>query len=90
MFLRKGEAIAADDLYLRMSAAARRIAVPTLLVRGLDSDAVSDAGVDDLIGLLPTVVVAEVDAAHMVAGDDNAIFVAATRRFLLELPSARP
>jgi pimeloyl-ACP methyl ester carboxylesterase len=88
-FLRHGEGVA-NDLHRRMSAAAQRIKVPTLLVRGLDSDVVSDAGVDDLIGLLPTAAVVEVAASHMVAGDDNAVFVAATTRFLLELPSTGP
>lgn len=52
--------------------AASRIRIPTLLVRGLLSDMVSDRGVASLHAQLPTLEVFEVaGAAHMVAGDKN-------------------
>jgi pimeloyl-ACP methyl ester carboxylesterase len=52
--------------------AATRIRVPTLLVRGLLSDIVSDRGVASLRSQLPALEVFEVaGAAHMVAGDKN-------------------
>jgi pimeloyl-ACP methyl ester carboxylesterase len=58
-------------------------AVPTLLVRGLRSDVVSDASVADFRALLPTIEVFDVAAAgHMVAGDDNDSFNRATMQFL--------
>jgi pimeloyl-ACP methyl ester carboxylesterase len=69
---------------LRESAA--RITVPTLLVRGLQSDVVSDASLEEARTTLPDATVAEVsDAGHMVAGDDNETFLDAIRAFLAKL-----
>lgn len=52
--------------------AAGRIAVPTLLVHGAQSDVVSSEGVDDLLYLIPHARHVEVaGAGHMVSGDDN-------------------
>ncbi len=59
----------------RMRAAAAGVRVPTLLVRGGLSDVVSDASVDDLRQLIPTLEVADIPSAgHMVAGDRNDVF----------------
>jgi pimeloyl-ACP methyl ester carboxylesterase len=67
----------------RLSDAARRIAVPTLLVRGMLSDIVSEAGAAELLELMPHATAIDVaGAGHMVAGDDNAIFVDHTTAFL--------
>jgi pimeloyl-ACP methyl ester carboxylesterase len=67
----------------RLSEAARRIAVPTLLVRGMLSDIVSEAGAAELLELMPHATAIDVaGAGHMVAGDDNAIFVDHTTAFL--------
>ncbi len=61
------------------------IDVPTLLVRGLLSDVVTDEGVDDLLSRIPTASVADVDgAAHMIAGDRNDAFSEAVLSFLRE------
>ena len=66
-----------------MCAAARNIAVPTLLVRGRMSDIVSDEGVRELQGLIPHAEVADVaEAGHMVAGDKNDAFNAAVIDFV--------
>jgi pimeloyl-ACP methyl ester carboxylesterase len=66
--------------------AAERITVPTLLVRGLQSDVVSDASLEEARSTLPKATVAEVtDAGHMVAGDDNETFLEAIRSFLEKL-----
>jgi pimeloyl-ACP methyl ester carboxylesterase len=54
--------------------AARRINVPTLLVRGSQSDIVSREEVAELLELIPSAQAVEVVAGHMVAGDDNDIF----------------
>lgn len=52
--------------------AARRIDVPTLLIRGAQSDVVSDAGVRELLELIPGSTHLDVSGAgHMVGGDDN-------------------
>ena len=53
-----------------------------MLVRGLESDIVSDEGVAHLRTLLPTLEVADVAAGHMVAGDNNDSFNTAITRFL--------
>ena len=59
----------------RLSAAARNVTVPTLLVRGRMSDIVSDESVRELRELIPQVEVVEVaGAGHMVAGDKNDAF----------------
>lgn len=59
----------------RMAAAARRVQVPTLLVRGHASDVVSDASVRELRELIPHAEVVDVaGAGHMVAGDRNDAF----------------
>jgi pimeloyl-ACP methyl ester carboxylesterase len=58
-------------------------AIPTLLIRGLRSEVVSDAGVDAFRLLLPTLQVADVaKAGHMVAGDDNDVFNEAALDYL--------
>ena len=67
----------------RMRAAARRLRVPTLLVRGSLSDVVSQAAADDFLSLLPSAEYLDVaNAGHMVAGDDNDAFNAAVIDFL--------
>jgi pimeloyl-ACP methyl ester carboxylesterase len=67
----------------RMTAAALRIRVPTLLVRGVQSDVVSAAGVDALRALIPQLETADVPgASHMVAGDRNDHFNLAVLSFL--------
>ena len=51
------------------------VRTPTLLVRGGHSDIVDDAGVEELLKLVPQPEVYEVpDAGHLVAGDRNAAF----------------
>jgi pimeloyl-ACP methyl ester carboxylesterase len=55
--------------------AARGVAVPTLLVRGAQSDVVGDDGTRELAALIPHVEIAQIaDAGHMVAGDSNDVF----------------
>lgn len=62
---------------------ARRSPPPLLLVRGLHSDVVSDAGVAAFRDLVPALEVADVaGAGHMVAGDRNDAFNAAVLDFL--------
>ena len=57
--------------------------IPVLLVRGLKSDVVSDAGVAAFLELLPRLEVADVNGAgHMVAGDRNDAFNASVINFL--------
>lgn len=63
--------------------ALRNITVPTMLVRGLLSDVVTQDGVDHLLTQMPDVMLVEVPgAAHMIAGDRNDIFSEAVAEFL--------
>ena len=67
----------------RMCAAARRITVPTMLIRGRMSDIVSDESVRELRELVPHAEIVDVaDAGHMVAGDKNDVFNAAVVDFV--------
>jgi pimeloyl-ACP methyl ester carboxylesterase len=73
-----------NDRHARMSACARRLTLPTLLVRGGNSDVVSEAGVEEFLGLCPRAeYVNMLEAGHMVAGDRNDAFGRAAIDFLL-------
>ena len=66
-----------------MDQAARAVQVPTLLVRGRQSDILSEEGVKHFLGLVPHAQYADVsEAGHMVAGDNNDLFTDAVRAFL--------
>ncbi|MFD9663327.1 alpha/beta fold hydrolase [Rhodococcus sp. NPDC059968] len=70
-------------IYERSRRAARNITCPVLLVRGKESDVVSDEGVAEMRELIPHAQVVDVrDAGHMVAGDDNDIFTASLLGYL--------
>ncbi len=70
----------------RATAAARRVTVPTLLVRGGRSDVLGPAGVDELCRLIPHAQVRDIaEAHHMVAGDENDAFTDTLLGFLAEL-----
>lgn len=65
---------------------AQRVTAPTLLVRGLLSDVVSDETVNDFRDLVPHARTVDVTGAgHMIAGDDNAVFSEAVLDFLDDL-----
>lgn len=59
----------------RLLDAATRVTAPTLLVRGLQSDIVSEEGIAEFRQALPALEVFDVaEAGHMVAGDKNDAF----------------
>ena len=67
----------------RLEACARALELPTLLVRGGLSDVLTEEGAREFIALCPHCVYVSVpDAAHMVAGDRNDVFVNAVLAFL--------
>lgn len=69
--------------------AARAVRVPTLLVRGEQSDVVSSEGAEEFRRLIPHAVIREAKAGHMVAGDDNDVFATQVTDFLdAQLPRA--
>ncbi|WP_236791959.1 alpha/beta fold hydrolase [Amycolatopsis sp. GM8] len=68
---------------VRMRDAARHIRIPTLLVRGVQSDVLTEDGVRDFLSLVPHARAVDVTGTgHMVAGDDNDVFSAEVGRFL--------
>ncbi len=70
----------------RLADAARNLKVPTLLVRGQQSDVVSMEGANEFLELVPHAKFVDVkDAGHMVAGDQNDIFTHAVLEFLGDL-----
>lgn len=70
----------------RLSAAVRRIKVPTLLVRGRESELVGEAEARAFQELVPHAELADVGGArHMVAGDRNDAFNEAVLGFLRRL-----
>ncbi len=67
----------------RLHRAAATIAVPTLLVRGRESDVISHAGVREFQERVPHAEFVDVSGAgHMVAGDRNDAFTGAVADFL--------
>jgi len=67
----------------RLVACARRLDLPTLLVRGGLSDVLSEQGAREFLKMCPRSEYVEInDAAHMVAGDRNDIFANAVVEFL--------
>jgi pimeloyl-ACP methyl ester carboxylesterase len=70
----------------RLRVAASHLTIPTLIVRGAQSDIVSDGGIADMLQLVPHAQTVDVQAAgHMVAGDDNDVFAARLEAFLNQL-----
>lgn len=70
----------------RLLEAARRLTVPTLLVRGRMSDVVSEAGAAEFLEAVPHAAFVDVSGAgHMVAGDRNDAFSNAVVEFLQRL-----
>ncbi len=67
----------------RLYRAAGRLSPPTLLVRGRESDILSEAGAAEFLSRMPAAEYVDVSGAgHMVAGDRNDAFTEAVRRFL--------
>jgi pimeloyl-ACP methyl ester carboxylesterase len=75
----------------RLLAGARRITVPTLLVRGARSDVVSADGVSSFLEAVPHAEFLDVaEAGHMVAGDQNDAFTDAVIAFLSRVSALSP
>ena len=82
-----------DGARMRMEAAARELALPVLMVRGMSSDIVSYAGVDEFRARRPQMEFVDVaGAGHMVVGDRNDVFDRAIIEFLHRVmpPGANP
>lgn len=67
----------------RLDKAARNVGLPTLLVKGAESEIVSSATVEHMLELIPHAEFVDISGAgHMVAGDRNDAFNGAVFRFL--------
>ncbi|MGW0024651.1 alpha/beta fold hydrolase [Rhodococcus sp. NPDC003383] len=76
---------AAAEREARARAAARGVTVPTLLIRGAQSDVVSTEGARELLELIPGARHIDVGGAgHMVGGDDNDVLSRGLVEFLDE------
>lgn len=74
--------------HTRLFTAARRLRLPTLLVRGRMSDLVTVEAAREFLELVPHARFADVSGAgHMVAGDKNDAFTEAVTDFLAEMES---
>jgi pimeloyl-ACP methyl ester carboxylesterase len=77
----------AELMHGQLLDAARRITVPTLIIRGEKSEIVDEEAVDELLQVVPgSKAIEVVGAGHMVAGDANDAFTEAVLRFLDSLP----
>jgi pimeloyl-ACP methyl ester carboxylesterase len=75
-----------DEVERMLVEAARRIAVPALLVRGASSELVQETHAKDFLELVPHASYVDVSGArHMVAGDRNDQFANAIKDFLQDL-----
>jgi pimeloyl-ACP methyl ester carboxylesterase len=71
------------ELNARLAATTAALEIPTLLVRGAQSDVVSTEIAEEFVELLPSAESIDVArAGHMVAGDSNDLFTSAVIDFL--------
>jgi pimeloyl-ACP methyl ester carboxylesterase len=88
-FVHRQEVHEDRDHEQRLSAAARRLDIPVLLVRGGSSELVSEALAREFVALVPQATYVDVQGAgHMVAGDVNDHFTRSVARFLDGLQGA--
>lgn len=81
----RDEHVEPPQMGAQLRAAALGVDIPTLLIRGQQSDIVSDAGVAEFRELVPELKVVDVSGAgHMVVGDKNDVFNQGLIEFLHE------
>ena len=72
-----------DSIYQRQRNAALKLTLPVLLIRGQQSEIVSVESANELLQLVPHAQYVDIaDAAHMVAGDNNDVFVSSVLEFI--------
>ena len=80
---KQGDQVRVPERLLELDAAARALRLPTLLVRGRESDVLSEQGAQHFLSLAPAAEYANIlGAGHMVAGDRNDAFSDAVLHFL--------
>ena len=86
-FHRSYAAMAPEAILKRCESAARKVTIPTLLVRGSLSEVVDEEGIRHFLSVIPSAQFVDVrGASHMVAGDKNDAFNAAVIGFLAQIP----
>ena len=78
---------AVHNMFDRFELAARNIAIPTLLVRGSQSELVKEQQVRHFLSVIPSAEYVDVVAGHMVAGDSNDAFTEAVIDFIERQPT---
>jgi pimeloyl-ACP methyl ester carboxylesterase len=87
-FLDGRRSVSTERREVELVAAARRLTIPTLLVRGASSELVHEAHAREFLDLVPHARFVDVSGArHMVAGDRNDLFAAAILGFVGMLAS---
>jgi len=85
-FIQKREQNKRKNFYVSLEQSAKRVTVPTLLIRGALSDVVTQKDVRLFLSTIPHAEFEEIQkAAHMLVGDKNDIFAEATIKFLKSL-----
>lgn len=85
-FIQKREQNKRKNFYVSLEQSAKRVTVPTLLIRGALSDVVTQKEVKLFLSTIAHAEFEEIQkAAHMIAGDKNDIFAEATIKFLKSL-----
>jgi pimeloyl-ACP methyl ester carboxylesterase len=85
-FVTRDHGLTPEEFQAKLHGCSRNLRIPTLLVRGRQSDVLSEAGSREFLELVPHAEYADVaDAAHMVAGDRNDRFTEVVLQFLLRV-----
>lgn len=87
-FLEHGSEPTQASLTDRLDAAAERLTIPTLLIRGTESDVVTPEAARDFLARVPTATLVEVSSGHMVVGDDNDVFTTSVLPFVSSIARA--
>ena len=75
-----------ERILLERTDAARRLTIPTMLVRGRMSDVVTEEQAQHFLELVPHAEYVDLEgAAHMVAGDKNDVFTATVSDFIIRI-----
>jgi pimeloyl-ACP methyl ester carboxylesterase len=81
--MQRSDKVEPPQMFEALREAAKHVKIPTLVVRGLKSDIVSEAGIQELRTSIPHLEIFDVvGAGHMVAGDKNDAFNEGVLSFL--------
>lgn len=84
-FLKQDSQVTPTEFTNRLDRAAENISIPTLLIRGSESDVVTPEAAQDFLDRVPTATLVEVSSGHMVVGDDNDVFAVSVLPFVASI-----